>query len=179
MSITNPHTNMVLNICVKASLAVHYMILWINLQLIYYVRETSSENKFIPELKLILWNPSKTRIGIYRLEDGNYYNFGPSFIGLAHELLHAADFLNATLDSGLWEYGSTGSYIPNSEKTAGYGENLIRLEHNIPYRIGYETINYERPSNNGRYDTIDFIINMPMLIKQLHQKAVESVFKIK
>ena len=74
---------------------------------------------------------------------------GPAFISLAHELAHALDRFNGTLNTGTW-YGVTlgdGTYksIPNAEKYSTHIENLIRTEQGYKLRTHYSIDSSGRP----------------------------------
>ncbi|MCX2576380.1 RHS repeat-associated core domain-containing protein [Pedobacter sandarakinus] len=83
----------------------------------------------------ISWRPGSGDSGI----DQNGNTERPSFIGLAHELAHAADALDGTrVDYSAW-YTPEGASRPvfNAEKYSTHIENLIRAENGLPLRSFY------------------------------------------
>jgi hypothetical protein len=87
----------------------------------------------------VTWRPGTGDSGI----DQNGNTARPSFIGLAHELAHAADALDGTrVDYTTW-YTPEGANRPvfNAEKYSTHIENLIRAENGLPLRAfyGYST----------------------------------------
>ncbi|MEQ9264005.1 MAG: RHS repeat-associated core domain-containing protein [Balneolaceae bacterium] len=93
---------------------------------------------FANQSTLIEWNPSDRSGGLN--EKGRTGR--PSFIGLAHELGHAA---TTSSDSrmyslaGAWYTSPTnGKVIKRFEMFGVHWENKIRVEHNLPLRTNYE-----------------------------------------
>ena len=84
----------------------------------------------------------------------NGYTAAPFYVSLGHELAHAADDMMGLLDQGTWAT-EEGQKIHNSEKWAGYYENLIRKEHGEPLRTHYGVIkdiyNRMQPMKSTRY----------------------------
>lgn len=80
------------------------------------------------------WNPRIRESGF----DINGDRKRPAFIGLAHELGHALDWINdGTADASVWLTTSGGQTIPEAEKFASHIENLVRGENGIPLREFY------------------------------------------
>jgi len=89
-------------------------------------------NGYDDNLKAIGFNPSTNSGGI----DENGSTSSKAFISLGHELAHAWDADNGTLDKSPW-YTQGNSVIRNAEKFSTHIENKIRAEHGIPLRKYY------------------------------------------
>ncbi|MDE6079199.1 MAG: hypothetical protein K2G35_03950 [Duncaniella sp.] len=85
--------------------------------------------------KKVIWNVRKPMTGSSDNET--------SFITLGHELAHAYDDLNGTIDNNIWATVVKPPLkvieIYRSELFAGNVENHLRLEHGLPYRPAYYT----------------------------------------
>jgi RHS repeat-associated protein len=65
----------------------------------------------------------------------------PAFVSLAHELAHAEDFNNGTIDMNIWD-NTHSEPIYNAEKYAVHIENKIRAENSLLLRSHYADISY-------------------------------------
>jgi len=81
----------------------------------------------------VKFDPSNTQSGLDETGGTNR----PAYIGLAHELAHALDWDDGSVDAGTWITYSDGSTSPNAEKYASHIENQIRAENKIPLRAYY------------------------------------------
>ncbi len=93
------------------------------------VKEDSNQNKGL----FVSWDPYDRDGGI----DEKGSTMRPAFIGLAHELAHAMDWLNGDIDRKEWFKLSNKKVINNAEGDASIIENNIRREHNLPLRTHY------------------------------------------
>ncbi len=66
----------------------------------------------------------------------------PAFIGLAHELVHAKEFRDKTINYGVWFQTPGGKKVLNAEISASNYENRIRAENSVPLRAYYSTTAY-------------------------------------
>jgi RHS repeat-associated protein len=80
----------------------------------------------------VSWDPSDTNGGINQSGSTNR----PSFIGLAHELGHAHDALDGSIDRSTW-FSASGKNVPKAEQYASHWENRIRGEHGLSLRTHY------------------------------------------
>ncbi|MCH3994112.1 MAG: M91 family zinc metallopeptidase [Prevotella sp.] len=104
-----------------------------DIQISYGRNETkypSPNNKNI----LIQWNFSEDTENIGMDINGNVKE--PSSIALGHELFHAIDFLDNTVDLTPW-YTFGGKNIPRCEYNVSIKENELRKEMGIPLRLYY------------------------------------------
>ena len=84
----------------------------------------------------------------------------PPFIGLAHELGHAFDSLYGPKDSTPWFENFDKEILPKAEIFAGNIENCIRLEHSLPQRISYHSMQKSQsPHSNGYYNLSPYMYN--------------------
>jgi hypothetical protein len=81
----------------------------------------------------VKFDPSSTQSGIDETGGRNR----PAYIGLAHELAHALDWDDGSIDAGTWITYSDGRTSTNAEKYASHVENQIRAENKIPLRAYY------------------------------------------
>ncbi len=80
----------------------------------------------------ISWDPSNTTGGVNGAGSSNR----PSFIGLAHELGHAHDGLDGSIDYSTW-FSIGAKNIPKAEQYASHWENRIRGENGLSLRTHY------------------------------------------
>ena len=83
--------------------------------------------------RTVKFDPSSTQSGL----DETGGRSRPAYIGLAHELAHALDWDDGSIDAGTWITYSDGSTSTNAEKYASHVENQIRAENKIPLRAYY------------------------------------------
>ena len=83
--------------------------------------------------RTVKFDPSSTQSGLDETGGRNR----PAYIGLAHELAHALDWDDGSIDAGIWLTYSDGSTSRNAEKYASHVENQIRAENKIPLRAYY------------------------------------------
>lgn len=81
----------------------------------------------------VKFDPSSTQSGLDETGGRNR----PAYIGLAHELAHALDWDDGSIDAGTWITYSDGRTSTNAEKYASHVENQIRAENKIPLRAYY------------------------------------------
>lgn len=81
----------------------------------------------------VSWNPSDKNGGIN--QEGSTKR--PAYVGLAHELGHAHDALDGTVDRTTWVTTSSGQAVPNAEIYASHWENRIRGENGLSLRTHY------------------------------------------
>ena len=111
------------------------------------------ENSYDHKTNTVNWNPNKDQIGLY-YHQGKYKIDGPSFINLAHELVHGYDDINNALNKEIWIVVNNSSYARKSEIRACDIENYIRMEHNIPLRTHYMRYLNNSPIEKSR--VLDF-----------------------
>ena len=83
----------------------------------------------------VTFNASSTEGGLN--QDGG--NARPAFVGLAHELVHAMEFDNKTIDYSIWFTTSDGKKVRKAEISASNYENRIRSENGISLRAYYSS----------------------------------------
>ncbi|THH34938.1 M91 family zinc metallopeptidase [Neolewinella litorea] len=83
--------------------------------------------------RLVSFDPTSTEGGLN--EKGGTSR--PSYLGLAHELAHALDWDDGSIDAGTWVKYSDGRTSTNAEKYASHIENQIRAENGVPLRAYY------------------------------------------
>ncbi|MBE6266224.1 MAG: hypothetical protein E7102_07125 [Prevotella ruminicola] len=69
--------------------------------------------------------------------NGNVYV--DSFVNLGHELIHAQNYVEGTVNRTPWFSNTKGGMIPYEEHVACVRENFIRVENGIPLRKYYAT----------------------------------------
>ncbi len=110
----------------------------INIPEALYFNSITEGNVFYTESNTILWNPDKQTGALSKTSDGGVTDARPSYIGLAHEMAHAFDFMvRKQPDESPWAVSDNGTPVDRSDLFAGLVENGIRAEHNIGLRISY------------------------------------------
>jgi RHS repeat-associated protein len=85
--------------------------------------------------RTVKFDPNNTEGG----PDNNGNTRRPAFIGLAHELTHALDWDDGSVDSNPWINYSDGSQSSYAEQYASHIENLVRAENGVALREFYGT----------------------------------------
>ena len=98
--------------------------------------EYTESNGFNPNNNTANWNPDSNEGGISKLGNNGYTTSRPSYIGLGHELGHAADKFYGKYDESTW-FLTINKVIDRTEIYACQIENMIRFEHNISLRTHY------------------------------------------
>lgn len=88
-----------------------------------------------PNSGTITWNPNSME---QFLGANNQLVESPTFVGLAHELKHADNKVSGVYDDSPWYTNANGLERIKDEQSAGAFENLVRRQHNIPYRAYYD-----------------------------------------
>ena len=97
----------------------------------FYVISRSTENSSVG--RMVRFNPFSSSSGLDT--DGNTSR--PAFIGLAHELAHALDADDGSIDDRTWITYSDGRTFTRAEIFASHIENQIRAENGIALREFY------------------------------------------
>ena len=108
----------------------------INSENIVNVEYLTGPNSFNPNNDTACWNPQSDEGGISMLENGDYSTSRPPYIGLGHELAHAADKFYGKYDESAW-FHYLDKMIDRTEIYACQVENMLRFDHNIPLRTHY------------------------------------------
>ena len=95
--------------------------------------EAGKTNGYLSNTNTVSVNHSATQGGL----DQNGNSSFISNISLGHELGHALDDINGTMDNSTWYKNSAGKVISNAEKFATHIENQLRAEHGLPLRTHY------------------------------------------
>ena len=124
----------------------------INMDETLKINESLDGNLIYHKESIIEWNPDNNSGGPSQNNNGEISCERPSFIGLAHEMAHAYDFLiRKDPDERLWTTSKSGKPVDRSDIFAGYIENGVRMEHNIPLRKWYFA--YQSDPRDKRGDT--------------------------
>jgi len=115
----------------------------------------------------VSYNPQDKTGGL----DANGSTIRPAFLGLAHELVHAIEFAQKTIDYSNWfSYKSTGGRVARVRKaeiSASNFENRIRAENGITLRSYYTVSEYAPAAllkgTNSLYPTNTFGRNAALL----------------
>jgi hypothetical protein len=78
----------------------------------------------------------------------NGYEQAKQWLTLGHELAHAFDYSEGTIDNKLWYTNHKELYVKNSEKYATHIENKMRAEANLPLRTHYSAEKIFDENNN-------------------------------
>lgn len=88
---------------------------------------------------VVKWNPRYENFAFNERGDKK----APSFIALAHELLHSEELIFGNPNWHVWYYTDKAP-IPLEEMRASMEENIIRAEHFIPQRTNYSLKEFGR-----------------------------------
>jgi RHS repeat-associated protein len=104
-------------------------------------------NEISPTSLSIDWYPSDQGPK-YLGDNGNYEDYRPSYIALGHEMAHAFDIINKSIDTSLWfKAGKNNQECYKGEIFATQFENILRRAFGIPRRSYY----YYEDMGNGNY----------------------------
>ena len=136
----------------------------------YFIAISESKGENGGNQSSVSWNPYNTSGG----PDENGNTFREAFIGLAHELGHAHDFLDGFTNQTQMSGAPTG--IRNWEYNAMHWENKIRSENNIPLRTGYTKTFGRAIEKNTRTSTVPFLqITIPTIELRQNSNGIQSI----
>ena len=121
-------------------------------------------NEMSPTSLSIDWYPSDQGPK-YLGDNGNYEDYRPSYIALGHEMAHAFDIINKSIDTSLWfKAGKNNQEYYKGEIFATQFENILRRAFGIPRRSYY----YYEDMGNGNYVPYE-ISKIPRMIHLPYQ----------
>ena len=134
----------------------------INSENVVNVEYTWDSNGFDSNDARVYWNPDSYEGGISQPNINGYSISRPSYIGLGHELAHAADKFYGKFDESTW-FLTKDKVIDRTEIYACQIENMLRKEHNISLRTHYYYFedNGIVPLDASAIPNFDFIYSRP------------------
>ena len=135
----------------------------INSENVVNVEYTTTSNSFNSSNDTANWNPDSSQGGISKSIISGYSTSRPSYIGLGHELAHAADKFYGKFDESTW-FLTKDKVIDRTEIYACQIENMLRKEHNISLRTHYYYYFEDNgivPLDASAIPNFDFIYSRP------------------